>query len=74
MVSNRRISTEYTEKYTAYTVYREIKCPGARELGSRDMIQEAILIKTRNENLNYYDDKKVGGVYQRNCRVEVTKS
>ena len=39
-----------------------MKCLGARELGSRDMIQEAILIKTRNENLNYGDDEKVRGV------------
>lgn len=39
------------------------------------MIQEAILIKTkRNEDMNYADDKKVTGVYERNCIVEVTKS
>lgn len=29
------------------------------------MTQEAILTKTRNENLNYYDDNKVRGVYKK---------
>lgn len=29
------------------------------------MTQEAILIKTRNENMNYYDNKKVRGIYEK---------
>lgn len=73
MILNRRIFiVVYREIYCIIFLLQYIECFGVRELGSRDIFQEVILVKIRrNENLNYGDDEKVKDIYKRNCRVEV---